>query len=181
MAWPQTGDVGRGVKIPCKGETSWAHIVADAEDCATFAYLTLKCFETSYVKCRGTLRAWQNESKMLVTEISPSRSEGQPPHITSNVVDPAPAATIATVSTTQWQLEDKKIYYVKKPASLLRVKVERPSPASHDVTHLVVINSRIPQKLWKGWFASIESQRNYHIRERQATRDPAESVIVRVG
>ena len=62
IAWPQEGDIERGLKIPCKAQTCWAQVIADAEDCATFAYVTPKCLETNHVKCRGSLRAWQNAS-----------------------------------------------------------------------------------------------------------------------
>ena len=90
IAWPQEGDTQRGLRIPCKAQTCWAHIIADAEDCATFAYMTPKCLETNHLKCQGSPSTWKNVSKMLVTEMSPSQSHGQ-----------------TITPTVQWALEDK--------------------------------------------------------------------------
>lgn len=182
IAWPQEGDIERGLKVPCKAQTCWAQILADAEDCATFAYVTPKCLETNEVKCRGNMRAWQNASKMLVTEMSPSRPEGQPVAVnnTASTTSHAPMATTATAGT-QWELEDKKTYYIKKLDSLLRVKVERPNSVSNNVAHLVVATSNIPKGLWKRLLLKEEERRNHRIREKQAIGDRAEHVVVRAG
>ena len=184
IAWPQEGDIGRGLKIPCRAETCWAQVIADAEDCATFAYVTPRCLETHHVKCRGSLRAWQNVSKMLVTEISPSESEGQPVVAGNAVITspPVDAVQLAAMTTTHWELEDQKTYFVKKPDNLLRVKVERPSLASsNDVTHLVVATSRIPLVYWKRVLSRGPERRHNRIRERQASRDRAELVSKFLG
>ncbi|KAG8532871.1 uncharacterized protein KY384_002749 [Bacidia gigantensis] len=184
IAWPQEGDIGRGLKIPCKAETHWAQVIADAEDCATFAYVTSRCLETNHIKCQGNLRAWRNTSKMLVTEMSPSGLEGQPLAATNATITTTSALPVETTTagpTTQWKLEDQKVYYIKKLDSLLRVKVERPNSASSDVTHLVVSVSGIPQGLWKRWLLREEERRSRRIRERQAIGDYAEIVVVRTG
>ena len=180
IAWPQEGDTERGLRIPCRAETCWAHVIADAEDCATFAYVTSRCLETNHVKCQGSLRAWQNASKMLVTEMSPSGPEGQPV-ATTNATITTPAASVirAATATAQWELEDQKIYYIKKFDSLLRVKVERPNSASSDVAHLVVATSKMPQGLRKRLLLRGGERRTYRIRERQATGDRAELVVIR--
>ncbi|KAI4120803.1 MAG: hypothetical protein LQ338_006756 [Usnochroma carphineum] len=144
IAWPQEGNIGRGLKVPCKAQTYWAQILSDAEDCATFAYVTWKCLETNQLKCRGSLRAWQNASKMLVTEMSPSRPEGQPVIVTNAATTNSPATVTTTATaTTEWELEDKQTYYIKKLDTLLRVKVERPNSANNDVAHLVVAMMRM--------------------------------------
>ena len=182
IAWPREGDIERGLKIPCRAETCWAQLIADAEDCATFAYVTPKCLETNHVKCRGSQRAWQNVSKMLVTEMSPSRPEGQPAFVAKAPIADPPAAPVTTTATatSQWELEDQKTYYIKKLDSLLCVKVERPRPASNDVAHLLVVNSNAPHKLWKRLLL-MEERRNHRIRERQAIGDCAELVVIRAG
>lgn len=183
IAWPQKNDLGRGVKIPCKAETCWAQVIADAEDCATFAYVTSRCLETNHVKCQGSLRAWQNASKMLVTEMSPSGLNGQPLVAASATITAIPLASVTATITakTQWELEDQKVYYIKKLDSLLRVKVERPCSTSNDVAHLVVMTSHVPQGLWKRLLLRGEEKRNHWIRERQAIGDRAELVVVRAG
>lgn len=183
IAWPQKGDIGRGVKIPCKAETYWAQVIADAPDCATFAYVTPRCLETNHIKCQGNLRTWQNASKMLITEMSPSGLNGQPLDATNANINTLPVAPVTTtaMSRTQWVLEDRKTYHIKKLDSLLRVKVERPSSASNDVAHLVVMTSSIPQGLWKRFLLKGEEKRHHWIRERQALGDQAELVIVRAS
>ena len=183
IAWPQEGDIGRGVKIPCKAETCWAQIIADAEDCATFAYVTSRCLETSHIKCQGSLRAWQNASKMLITEMSPSGLNGQPLVTSNAAITTLPVAPVTTKATAKdlWELEDKKIYHIKKLDSLLQVKVERQCSASNDVAHLVVMPSNIPQGLWKRLLSRGEEKRNHWIRERQAIGDHAELVVVRAA
>lgn len=85
------------------------------------------------------LRARQNTSKTLITEVSPSRSEGEPV---------SPSTTTATAATS-WELEDKQMYYIKKLGSMARVKAERPRATGNDVAHLLVASSRIPQAMWK--------------------------------
>ena len=118
---------------------------------------------------------------MLVTEISPSWPQGQ--HFTSTnagiTTTPAPVTTIAATSTTPLGLEDQKTYYIQKIDSVLRVKVERPSPESNNVAHLVVTTSSIPYRFWKRIVLKEEEKRNYKIRERQALGDRAECVVVR--
>lgn len=192
IAWPQEGDIDRGLKIPCKAQTYWAQVIEDAEDCATFAYVTPKCLETNHVRCRGNLRAWQNVSKILVTEMSPSWPVGQPVTATSSptiTASPAPLATTTTTTTStavatpvnQWELEDKKIYYVQKLERLLRFRVERPSSTNNDVAHLVMTSSNIRPGMWKRLLVRGEEGRSHRIRERQAIGDRAECVVVRAG
>jgi hypothetical protein len=75
IAWPYQNDIQRCLKIPCKAQSRWAQILADSEDCATFAYVTPKCLETDNVKCRGAFRTWQNATKMLATAVSCTQPE----------------------------------------------------------------------------------------------------------
>lgn len=117
---------------------------------------------------------------MLVTEMSPSGLEGQPVAVT-HAANTTAAGTTTAVTTTQWELEDQKTYHIKKLDSLLRVKVKRPSLASNEVTHLVVATSNIPQILWKRVLSMGRERDNHRIRERQATGDRAELVVVRAG
>lgn len=182
VAWPQEGDIGRGLEIPCESQTCWARIIADAEDCATFAYITSKCLETKTVKCQGDKRAWQNLSKLLVTEMSPSRPKGEPciNISTSVAVGSGPTATSVPMMSMAWELEDRKTYYIKKLDSLLRVKAKKPSSLGNDdVTHLEVLNSSLPQAIWKRILSMGEEGKDDKIRERQAIGDHAECVVVR--
>ncbi|KAL1393841.1 hypothetical protein HDK64DRAFT_12242 [Phyllosticta capitalensis] len=55
------------LRIPCEHESSWTKILADSEECATFAYFTPKCLVTESITC-GTLQSkWQNKSYALST------------------------------------------------------------------------------------------------------------------
>ena len=180
VAWPQAGDTRRGLRIPCKADTHWTQVIADAEDCATFAYVTSRCLETSCVKCRGNLRAWQNASEILVTEMSPSGLESQPviatnAFLTVRPIVPAPS----TITVAEWELEDQKIYFIKKLDFLLRAKVEKGCLGTSDVANLMVTTSNIPQGRWKKLLLRSEERKNHRIRERQVKGDRAELVFVR--
>jgi hypothetical protein len=53
----------------------WARILADSEDCATFACIKPLCFEVEKHKCRGLKTApWHNVTKMLDTAVCPQLS-----------------------------------------------------------------------------------------------------------
>jgi hypothetical protein len=52
VAWPFDGEITQCLKIPLERDSSWARILADSHDCATFAYITMECFETAEIRCR---------------------------------------------------------------------------------------------------------------------------------
>ncbi|KAJ5517056.1 hypothetical protein N7527_008616 [Penicillium freii] len=51
VAWPFEGNVTQCLKIPLEHNSSWARFLADSHDCATFAYITMDCFETTEFRC----------------------------------------------------------------------------------------------------------------------------------
>lgn len=53
VAWPFEGFQTSCFKIPLEGENSWAKFLEDSQDFATFAYITMECFETENFKCRS--------------------------------------------------------------------------------------------------------------------------------
>lgn len=54
VAWPFEGNITQCFKVPLDNTCSWARFMADSHDCATFAYITMECFETTDFKCSGT-------------------------------------------------------------------------------------------------------------------------------
>lgn len=59
----------RRFSMPCKDQNAWAKILADSEDCATFAYVTATCLETDCVKCQKAT-IWENKLWALGTAVS---------------------------------------------------------------------------------------------------------------
>ncbi|KAL9048620.1 MAG: hypothetical protein Q9162_007628 [Coniocarpon cinnabarinum] len=177
IAWPKEGEVGRGLKMPCK-HTTWAHVIADATDCATFAYITTKCLETGEVTCRGDDRSWQSASALLETEVSPFKLEKS----CSNLGDAANNDSPESLNQLDrlvdgWSLEHDRPYYIRKMNSTLMVKAKRSVSTSNSICHLIVTPDPLeqyPMKLRE----RIMKKGKKHIRERQAIGDPAEFVLV---
>jgi len=162
VAWPEHNEVSRGLKIACKEQTSWAQIIADDQECATFAYISSMCLETAHLKCRGNDRKWNNMSSTLITEVSYSKATGQ---------------TVAAMATLS-QLQDRHSYYIVKNGDYLWLTAER---VDNDVAHLVVKRSRMPSGIWQRLIARNQDRYDMCIRERQSEADHAESVIVRAS
>lgn len=100
IAWPFRGEVSRCFKVPLEGHSSWARILADSHDTATFAYITMDCLETDTVKCRE-LRC--DDMYLLETAVTRTVSEDQ----------------------GQWMMKDEEVYYFSKLDSIIWVKVQR--------------------------------------------------------
>ena len=155
IAWPQDGDVQRCFKIPCEKQSFWARLLADSDDCATFAYISAKCLESERVKCRGLLQVWQNMSTLLETTVIRHQS----------------------VPTTQpWTLEHKKLYYFRKLDSLFLMKADRPNEIGN--ARLDASQSTMSQKLQQRFLKREEWKQQCRLRERQAVRESAEQVLV---
>ncbi|KAJ5454060.1 uncharacterized protein N7458_005016 [Penicillium daleae] len=74
VAWPFKGDITGCLKIPLEDDSSWARVLADSHDCATFAYITMECFETAEIQCSKTRQACQ-DIYLLETAIFRPRRE----------------------------------------------------------------------------------------------------------
>ncbi|PYH98822.1 hypothetical protein BO71DRAFT_437901 [Aspergillus ellipticus CBS 707.79] len=74
VAWPFQGSTTQCFKVPVEYENVWVRFLADSHDCAAFVYLTMDCFQTSDVRCKGTPLACQN-IHLLETTVARIRRE----------------------------------------------------------------------------------------------------------
>ena len=76
VSWPYDGTVNRCFRIPLGEDNKWAPMLADSDDCATFAYISNECLEARTVKCRGPNPSWQDRISLLETSVlCPASSE----------------------------------------------------------------------------------------------------------
>jgi hypothetical protein len=145
VAWPYDCPPFRCFKIPCDDKlSSWARILADSEDCATFAYISTSCFETAAIKCRGPSPLWHNKTPLLETAVVRHNE---------------------TPSTPLGPLEHKKAYFFKKLNSLMQATVIKQAGTQ---VSLVVSTSAIPERFLQRVYAmEMKKNRRPRIRERQ--------------
>ncbi|KAH7231110.1 hypothetical protein BKA59DRAFT_488822 [Fusarium tricinctum] len=138
ILWPQDSDARFCVKIRPEEDQLWCSMLKDSEWCATFAVATSLCLETPEHKCRKTTVAKWCGVKMLSTVVCPNFSGTIP-------------STIPTrYSEAQWQLENKKRYWIGKCGGEVFLVV-RKLPSL--VTELEVRRNRLPEpvasRLWR--------------------------------
>ncbi|KAK8256565.1 hypothetical protein IWZ00DRAFT_169301 [Phyllosticta capitalensis] len=152
IAWMRPNREPRCLRIPCERESSWAKILADSVDCATYAYFTSKCLETDKIQCQGPDAIWHRRSSLLATAVSPHQD----------------FAGTATVQTT-FQLEDRRFYYLSD-SNLVRAQALGPN----EMRLLFQRTSIAPQVFRR----MRQKARCYRIRERQENDSPARPVLV---
>lgn len=163
IAWVQKMKPFQCFKLSCQDRNYWTRILADSGDCATFAYITSKCLQTSSLACRGTLARWQNESTLLETAVCHHRPEN----------------TFAQLNAVPWILKHEAYYSMGTPDSPLLVKVERGDLNTYP--RLYVTPSKIPaifvsRLRLKKFSNPLQTQQR--LRERQWMDAPAENVVV---
>ncbi|KAJ5936732.1 hypothetical protein N7466_003182 [Penicillium verhagenii] len=104
VAWPYMGDTSRCLKVPLEGQSSWARILADSHDCATFAYITMTCLEMDHVRCKSASK--QNLDNTIYL-------------LETSVVNPIQSGPVRRT------LENDDICFFSKMDSLIWVKVQR--------------------------------------------------------
>lgn len=159
VAWLYDCPPFRCFRIPCHDKSSsWVRVLADSEDCATFAYISTSCcLETPTIKCRGfSSPLWHNSMPLLETAIVRHNE---------------------TPSKPLGPLEDKKAYFFKKLGSVLQVTVERKECSSQPVS-LLVSTSSIPTRFWQRIYA-MEMKKNQRSRiwERQKADEVGAEIV----
>ncbi|KAK4206185.1 hypothetical protein QBC37DRAFT_381340 [Rhypophila decipiens] len=158
VAWPHERDVFRCFKVPCEKENSWAHVLADSEDCATFAYISSKCFETERFRCSGGNASWQNTIPLLQTAVVfPSRK-------------PAGLAVA---------LQHKATHFFQKLDNLFFVTVLRPNESG--TANLVTSPSSIPLSIRQRLYTKFKNEghkQQARLREKKPTDVDAEPVAI---
>ncbi|KAJ5936140.1 hypothetical protein N7454_005438 [Penicillium verhagenii] len=104
VAWPYMGDTSRCLQVPLEGQSSWARILADSHDCATFAYITMTCLEMDHVRCKRASKQYLDHTIYLLE---------------TSVVNPIQNGPVRRI------LENDDICFFSKMDSLIWVKVQR--------------------------------------------------------
>jgi hypothetical protein len=154
VAWPFQEDTGRCFKIPLEGQISWTRILADSDDCATFAYITMKCLETDSVKCSRSQGPFHGSIHLLET----------------TVISPTPIVPVVS-----WTLKNNKAYFFSKLNSMFWVKVER-EPLPVRLVALGIVQS-VPRDILQRLY-SKENSKQSRLRECPKSWSQAETVSI---
>jgi hypothetical protein len=110
IAWVQKDSPDSSLRVRCEKSSLWARILADSEDCATFACITPICLESGKHKCRGLAVApWNNVSTLLDTAVAPQLSNRE----AMGVID----------TLIPFRLEHEVSYWIRMSGSNLIAKV----------------------------------------------------------
>jgi hypothetical protein len=158
VAWPYNGVVNRCFHIPLSSYNTWAPILADSDDCATFAYMTNACLQSGVMTCRGPNPNWDNRLYMLET------------------------AVLCPASTGAWSLRHERTYFFHKlDNNLYWVKAQREGTQSGVPASLVrLVSARsIPHDIRQRLIFKEERKKEKRLREKDLASVPAEVVCVR--
>ena len=146
-------DPFRCFRIPCKGQHLWTKALADSETCATFAYITPKCWdEPNGLNCQQTCVAeWQERVVSLDTEVCQCMCY-QEPQDQNHILIIRPGIP----------------YWIGKPGLGLKAKVLEPT--TQLVMRLSITRSSTPESIRR---RILRFQRIpiYRIREKQHNLD----------
>lgn len=157
VAWPRKGDISRCFKFPLEGQGSWAKILEDSPDCATFAYITMNCLETDDIKCSKSPKPCHEHVYLLETAVTSTARE-TPSHL--------------------WTLQRGGIYFFSKMDSTIWVRAERGhAERPMSLAELTAVKS-IPHSLWQRLFLSEKKKQRERIRERPIFGAQGERVLV---
>ncbi|CAH0045292.1 unnamed protein product [Clonostachys solani] len=158
VAWPYNGVVNRCFHIPLSSYNAWAPILADSDDCATFAYMTNTCLQSGAMTCRGPNPNWDNRLYMLET------------------------AVLCPASTGAWSLRHERTYFFHKlDNNLYWVKAHREGTQSSAPASLVrLVSARsIPHDIRQRLIFKEDRKKEKRLREKDLASVPAEVVCVR--
>jgi hypothetical protein len=162
IAWVRKESPYSSLRLRCEKTSLWARILADSEDCATFACITLLCLQSEKHKCRHLDAApWHNVSNLLDTAVCPQLSNRE----------------LTTVATTlaPFKLQHQVSYWIGKSGSNMIAKVWITTEDAEPV--LVVRQKVIPEK-YRARMPKSMVERLGRLRERQASETIAKQVII---
>ena len=151
IAWPYADDMYQCIEVDVgEHESSWARLLADSEDCATFAYASPRCLETSEIQCGGLDSSWRNAIPLLETAVIVCPRHG-----------------LSQIAMADPLLHQSRYYFRKFEAKVFVKVVKQGEPFT---TRLVP--TKIPLKI-------LARVRNVQmLRERRGIQEPAETVAV---
>lgn len=157
VAWPYEGDIHHCLAINLKpSANAWAHLIADSDDCATFAYVSPKCLESGAILCKGAVDSPYEIISLLET-----------------VVIACPPSNPRKASAATKTLCNKERYYFQKFGNKYFVRAEM--SANGAAAKLVSLDrvSSIPPR-----FMQRISARETRLRERRGLKELGENVVL---
>lgn len=160
VAWPFEGNVTQCFKIPLEQDSSWARFLADSHDCATFAYITMECFETTEFRCSNIPKPCL-DIRLLETSVSRSRKENV---FTESCLQHEEVCYFSKQDTMFWVKVLKK--HADQPASLVDLMAIQSLP--HSIRQRLHLTERRKQRsrlrecatIWtRGEVVSVSSAR----------------------
>ncbi|KAF3197802.1 hypothetical protein TWF679_002637 [Orbilia oligospora] len=145
------------LRILCNDKSktnSWVHVLADSEDCATFAYISTSCLVTPEVQCQGSSPRWHSTTPLLETSVFQHSSGSAQP------VEP---------------LDNRKVYFFQKMDTSLKVTVSRQVGSTIPALHITpsIIPARFARRL-----RGISGNPWIRIRERQKQFETSAELVV---
>lgn len=151
-------------QVPCSKENYWTRMLADSDEVATFAYITIDCLETNHLKCRGPGSSWANSTGLFWTAVACCETQ-IPPGVVQR--------------TIPWGLQHSEAYIIGTLDAPLLVKVDRPSQIAEP--RLLVSISRIQAETLRRLFRKAKIGHTRRLRERRVYDPVAEDVFILVG
>lgn len=85
VAWPYDGTLHRCFRFQlANSDNKWMAMLADSDDCATFAYMTNDCLESHSRVCRGPHPTWDDRIHMLETAVLNPHNKGPSSRLSSD-------------------------------------------------------------------------------------------------
>lgn len=69
IAWVTREDPRICLRVHSSRQNLWQRVLRDSEECATFACITTRCFETDHRRCHGENVCWPNKAPLFYTEL----------------------------------------------------------------------------------------------------------------
>jgi hypothetical protein len=161
IAWVRRESSYSCFRLRCEKTNLWARILADSEDCATYACITPLCLEIKKHKCRGLAVApWHNVSNLLDTAVCPQLSNRELVSVVNSI--------------SSFKLEHQVSYWIGKSGSNLIAKV---CLTSDPEPRLVVRQKFIPEK-YRSRLPKAIVERVGRLREQQVSNAIAFQVVV---
>jgi hypothetical protein len=162
IAWIRKESPYSCLKLRCEKTSLWARILADSEDCATFACITPLCIEIKKHKCRGLeVAPWHNVGNLLDTAVYPYLSNRE----------------LTTVANTlaPWQLQNQVSYWIGKVGSNLIAKVWL---TNEDAEPRLVVRQKVIPEKYRARLPRAMVERLGRLREKQASDVIAKQVVI---
>lgn len=162
IAWVRKDSPYSCLRLRCEKTSLWARILADSEDCATFACITPLCLEIERHKCRGMKVApWHNVTNLLDTAVCPQLSNRE--------------ITTVTNTIASWKLQHQVSYWIGKSGSNLIAKVWL---TNEDTEPRLVIRQKVIPEKYRSRLPKAMVDRLGRLRERQASETFAKQVVI---